>query len=89
MITQEQYNSLKEYYDWQRVLEYNKEQAFHRAERIAEGMKEQEGIEFDVERVFEELWNATEQDEYEYPPPANWIPKNKDLQIEGIDDLKL
>jgi len=88
MISQDQYSQLKEYYDWQRVIEYNKEQAYNRAESIVEGLREQ-GADIDVDKVFEELWNETGQDEYEYPVPDNWIPKNIDLQIEGIDSLKV
>ena len=88
MITQEEYNHLKEYYDWQRVIEYNKEEAYRKAERIVEGLKEQ-GAELDTERVFEELWNETDPNEYEFPVPDDWFPKNPDLQIEGIDSLKI
>ena len=88
MISQEQYQSLKEYYDWQRIIEYNREEAYAKAERIVEGMKEQ-NVELDVDRVFEELWNDTDPEEYEYPVPDNWIPKNRDYQIEGIDSLKV
>jgi len=84
MITQEQYNSLKEYYDWQRVIEYNREEVYIKAEKIVEGMKEQD-VELDVDRVFEELWNDTDQDSYENPIPDTWKPKNKNLHIEGID----
>lgn len=88
MITQEQYHSLKEYYDWQRVIEYNREEVYSKAESVVEGMKEQ-GVELDIDKVFEELWNSTNQDEYQNPVPDNWIPKNVDLQIEGIDSLRL
>ena len=88
MISQEQYQSLKEYYDWQRVIEYNREEAYAKAERIVEGIKEQ-NVELDVDRVFEELWNDIDPEEYEYPVPDSWIPKNRDYQIEGIDSLKV
>ena len=88
MISQDQYSQLKEYYDWQRIIEYNKEQTYHKAESIVEGLREQ-GADIDIDKVFEELWNETGQDEYEYPVPDNWIPKNIDLQIEGIDSLKV
>lgn len=88
MITQTEYKSMKEYYDWQRVVEYNREEAYKRAEKIVEGMKEQ-NVELDVDRIFEELWNDTHQEEYENPIPDNWIPKNVDLQIEGLDNLKV
>lgn len=86
MITQEQYHSLKEYYDWQRVIEYNREQTYLKAEQIVEGMKEQ-GADLDLEMVFEELWNDINHETYQYPVPVDWTPKNKDLRIQGIDNL--
>ena len=79
MISKKDYLNLKAYWDFQRKIEYNKEQ-------LMEHLKSAEAqfnIEiYDVQEMFEDMWSLIDQEEYEEPPRA-WIPKDEKFQIEG------
>tara|TARA_B000000557_G_scaffold245172_1_gene227297 strand:+ start:3070 stop:3396 length:327 start_codon:yes stop_codon:yes gene_type:complete len=86
MIGREEYIDQKPYWDYQRKIEFNKEQLRWNVERIAEqlSMMTDEGeikeIEIDVEDMFTEMWNRMPMEDYE-DPPRNWIPANEKYQI--------
>ena len=72
MISKEDYERLKPYYDFQRKKEYNKEKLKKAIDMIFENP--------DV--LFEEIWGKMqEQDMVE--APNDWIPKDDSLKIEG------
>jgi len=84
MITKEQYKDLKEYWDYQRVLEYNKEALKHRLAKV-------KGRVFDIhgpvesENLFEEIWvNITDKD-LEIPFKG-WVPQNEKFRFEWERD---
>ena len=55
-ITQKDYNNLKEYWDYQRKIEYNKEQIYMMAERF-EGRAYNDFGPVHIDEVKELLWN--------------------------------
>lgn len=75
MITKTQYQDLKEYWDYQRLLEYNREKVWIDAERFGDE-------EDPADAIFEILWNKIDPDDFE-TPPTDWVPKNIKYRIEG------
>ena len=72
MIEKKDYERLKEYYDFQRKKEYNKEKLKKAIDMIFENP--------DV--LFDEIWGKMqEQDMVE--APNDWVPKDDSLKIEG------
>ena len=78
-ITQADYNNLKEYWDYQRKIEYNKEQIYMMAERF-EGRAYNDFGPVHIDEVKELLWNKIKPDEFE-EPPKGWIPKNEKYRL--------
>ena len=74
-ITQADYNNLKEYWDYQRKVEYNKEQIFMMAEKF-EGRAYNDFGPVHIDEIKELLWNKIKPDEFE-EPPSDWVPKNE------------
>lgn len=74
MISKANYDDLKEYWDYQRLLEYNREKVWVDAENFSDE-------EDSAESIFEILWNKIESKDFE-TPPKKWVPKNADLRIE-------
>ena len=79
MITKESYKDLKEYWDYQRKIEYNKEQIYMMAERF-EGRAYNDFGPVHIDEVKELLWNKIKPDEFE-EPPKGWIPKNEKYRL--------
>jgi len=77
MIGREEYIDQKPYWDYQRKIEFNKEQLKWNVDRIHENL---DFIEVDAEDIFTEMWNRLPMEEYE-DPPRNWIPENEKYQI--------
>ena len=79
MISNEQYNDMKEYWDFQRKIEFNREKCKEACEKIK---IIEDDSELDTSELFAMMWNRISQDEYE-DPPKGWIPKNPDLRLES------
>ena len=77
MITREDYRELKEYWDYQRKVEYNREILRDQLENVHE-----DDPEIEIDRMFVEIWNHVEPVDYE-DPPRGWIPKNAKFRVEG------
>mgnify|MGYP006241740771 FL=1 len=78
MITKEDYINLKEMWDYQRMLEYNKEQLMNKISSLLDNTFISDVTE---EEMFEVFWNKIkERDKFEEPPKA-WIPKNEKLRL--------
>ena len=72
MIDLKEYEKLKEYYDFQRKKQYNKEKLQKAIEIVFEN----------PEVLMEEIWSKMqEQDMVEVP--KDWVPKDDSLKIEG------
>ena len=75
MISLEEYNKLKEYYDFQRKKEYNKEQL----EDAIEEVKKRTGLTI---LSINEIWSRLEEKDYQ-EPPNNWVPRDPKWRIQG------
>lgn len=75
MIPKEEYEKNKAYWDHQRLKEYNRELIRKEAEDF--GVKS----DMDVDRLFEMMWDAVEEEDYR-TPVVGWQPKNPDYRID-------
>jgi len=78
VISKEEYNRLKEYYDFQRKKQYNREQLMY----VCGHIMNIEQDEADNNHFFDEMWLKFEEKDYQ-DPPAQWIPREKKWRIEG------
>jgi len=83
-ISKESYNNLKEYWDYQRLIEYNKE-------ILRESLKSMQVFndfgKVSVEDMFDNIWNKVESNDFE-KPPSNWIPQDEKYRFEWEDEPK-
>jgi len=79
-ITKLQYNDMKEYWDFQRKVQYNKETISKMADKF-EGRIFNEMGPVNIEQLKEMLWTKVRPDEYE-DPPKDWIPEDIKLRFE-------
>ena len=72
----DEYINLKEYYDFQRKKEFNREQLQNAMEEIEQrtGMR--------VYLSFDEIWSRIEEKDYQ-EIPSNWVPKDSKWRIQG------
>tara|TARA_B100002019_G_scaffold273257_1_gene269185 strand:- start:314 stop:544 length:231 start_codon:yes stop_codon:yes gene_type:complete len=75
MISLEEYQNLKEYYDFQRKKEYNREQL----EDAIEEVKKRTGLTI---LSVDEIWSRLEEKDYQ-EPPNNWVPRDPKWRIQG------
>jgi|TARA_B100001939_G_C16735114_1_gene527257 hypothetical protein len=80
MISKQSYKDLKEYWDYQRLLEYNREKIKDKLERVEGRVFSQFGP-VKTNDLFNDIWINVESSDLE-TPPVGWIPKNKDLRFE-------
>ena len=79
-ISEESYKDLKEYWDFQRKVEYNKEMVQHQIESIPGRMFDSEMGKYSDDQIFELMWSRIEQEDYD-DPPTSWIPKNDNYRL--------
>ena len=72
----DEYKNLKEYYDFQRKKEFNREQLMAAIEEIEKrtGMS--------VFMTFDEIWSRIDEKDYQ-EAPNYWVPKDSKWRIEG------
>ena len=75
MISLEEYDKLKEYYDFQRKKEYNREQLEDAIEEVAK----RTGL---TVLSFDEMWSRLEEKDYQQAP-NNWVPRDPKWRIQG------
>ena len=75
VIDLKEYEELKEYYDFQRKKEYNREQL---QDAILE-VEKRTGI---SALSFDEIWSRVEEKDYQ-EAPNNWVPKDDKWRING------
>ena len=73
-INKLEYEKLKEYYDFQRKKEYNREQLLYAIKHITNKA--------DIEIYFDEVWARLKEKDYQ-TPPDDWVPEDSQWQIEG------
>ena len=71
-VSKEEYKKLKEYFDFQRKVEYNKE----KLRKAVEVMLEEPDI------LFNDIWSRMKEDEM-IEAPKDWVPQDDKLKIEG------
>ncbi len=80
MITKKDYTDLKEYWDYQRLLEYNREKLKDKLKVIQGKVFNQYGP-LNTETMFDDIWTNVESTDLD-KPPVGWIPKDKNLRFE-------
>ena len=71
-VSKEEYKKLKEYFDFQRKVEYNKE----KLRKAVEVMLDEPEI------LFNDIWSKMKEEEM-VDVPKGWVPQNDKLKIEG------
>ena len=71
-VSKEEYKKLKEYFDFQRKVEYNKE----KLRKAVAVMLEEPDI------LFNDIWSRMKEDEM-IEAPKDWVPQDDKLKIEG------
>ena len=71
-VSKEEYKKLKEYFDFQRKVEYNKE----KLRKAVEVMLDEPEI------LFNDIWGKMKEEEM-MEAPKDWVPENDNLKIEG------
>jgi len=86
-LTKIEYTDLKEYYDYQRKIQYNRE----RVEKIAETYDGRIAMpEYGMlteKEIFDIMWNKVKPSDYD-DPPKDWIPSDDKLRFEWELDPK-
>jgi len=75
-IQPDEYNKLKEYWDYQRKVEYNRESVYDMAQKMTISMNDVYATE-DFKKM---LWDKVPTSEYE-DPPIGWVPENEEFRL--------
>ena len=78
-IQPKEYEELKEYWDFQRKKEYNKEKVFEMADRF-EGRIFSEMGPVSIDEMKQMLWTKIPMEEYE-EPPKSWVPADEKYRL--------
>ena len=80
-IPKTKYEELKEYWDYQRKIAYNKEVIYHMADRFQNRVYNDFGA-VSIEKLKEILWTRVQPEDYE-EPRKGYVPEDPNLRIEG------
>ena len=80
MITKESYKDLKEYWDYQRKIAYNKEMVFMMADNFEGRVYNDFGM-VSLDQMKELLWTRVRPEDYE-EPRKGWVPEDPKLRFE-------
>ena len=80
-IPKTKYEELKEYWDYQRKIAYNKEVIYHMAGRFQNRVYNDFG-QVSIEKLKEILWTRVQPEDYE-EPKKGYVPEDQKLRIEG------
>ena len=80
-ITKESYADLKEYWDFQRKIEYNKEKLRLMSKEMHGKVYNQMGM-LTEQELFDSIWTKLPQEAYETPAPT-WIQKMRITDLNG------
>jgi len=83
-ITEAQYKDMKEYWDYQRVLEFNREKLKYFLFK-AEGRIFNHFGPVSVQEMYEQMWPQVEDTDLE-KPDKGWIPQDKEWRFEWEPD---
>lgn len=79
-ITKDQYKDLKEYWDYQRKVQYNKEIVHNMADQFEGRVYNDFGM-VDLTQLKELLWSRVKTEDYE-EPRKGWVPEDPKLRFE-------
>jgi hypothetical protein len=79
-ITKESYKDLKEYWDYQRKIAYNKEIVHYMAEKFEGRVYNEYGM-VDINEMKNLLWTRVKSEDYE-EPKKGWVPEDPKLRFE-------
>ena len=80
MITKESYKDLKEYWDYQRKIAYNKEMVFMMADSFEGRVYNDFGM-VSLDDMKDLLWTRVRPEDYE-EPRKGWVPEDPKLRFE-------
>ena len=80
MITKESYKDLKEYWDYQRKIAYNKEMVFMMADNFEGRVYNDFGM-VSIDEMKHLLWLRVKPEDYE-EPRKGWVPEDPKLRFE-------
>ena len=80
MITKKQYKDLKEYWDYQRKIAYNKEMVFMMADNFEGRVYNDFGM-VNLDDMKDLLWTRVRPEDYE-EPRKGWVPEDSKLRFE-------
>ena len=83
-INKAEYNDLKEYWDYQRKVQYNKEVIHRMAEQFENRIHNEFGA-LSLDDIKDLLWSRIKSEEYE-DPHTNWVPSEPTLRFEWETD---
>ncbi len=78
-ISEKEYIDLKEYWDYQRKREYNKEQLRDSTDKMHGRLFTGNGMAVSVDEIFDMVWSKFPEAELE-EPPKHWIPRDDKLK---------
>ena len=78
-ISETSYNNLKEYWDYQRKVQYNREELSAIADRVEGRVYNDFGM-LHIDNVKTILWDKIPPSEYE-DPPKHWVPKDPKFRL--------
>ena len=79
-ITKESYKDLKEYWDYQRKVQYNKELVSKLADQFENRVYNDSGL-MNVDEMKQVLWTKVKSEDYE-EPKKGWVPEDPKLRFE-------
>ena len=83
-ITEESYNYKKEYWDYQRKLEYNRELLKGQIQSIKRSMALPNLQDMSDQNIFDMMWDRVDEEDLE-EPTKHWIPKDKKYRLWNED----
>jgi hypothetical protein len=88
LISKLEYDNLKEYWDYQRKIQYNRERVQQIAEQYDGRIAMPEFGMLGEKEIFDIMWNKVKSSDYD-DPPKDWIPNDDSLRFEWEPDPKL
>ena len=79
-ITKKSYKELKEYWDYQRKVEYNKEMVHYMAEKFEGRVYNDFGM-VHIDQMKDLLWTRVKPEDYD-EPAKGYVPKNPKLRFD-------
>ena len=80
-ISKQSYTDLKEYWDYQRLLEYNRELLKQRLSKVNETVYAQFGH-INTDTMYDKIWTDIRDEDLE-PIPTGWVSEDEKYRFEG------